>query len=52
MAVVLLVIMPGTWLISGLIVDAFFGVPWRIGMVVERFSRRLSFTEHERTERF
>ncbi|KYH25369.1 K(+)/H(+) antiporter NhaP2 [Halalkalicoccus paucihalophilus] len=34
MATVLLVIMPGTWLISGLIVNWFFGVPWWIGMVV------------------
>ena len=34
MATVLLVVMPGTWLISGLIVNAFFGVPWWIGMVV------------------
>lgn len=34
MAVVLLVIMPGTWLVSGLLVNAFFGVPWWLGMVV------------------
>lgn len=34
MATVLLVIMPGTWLISGLLVNGFFGVPWWIGMVV------------------
>lgn len=34
MAVVLLVIMPATWLISGFIVNAFFGIPWWIGMVI------------------
>jgi len=34
MTVVLLVIMPGTWIISGLIVNAFFGVPWWMGMVI------------------
>lgn len=34
MATVLLVIMPGTCLVSGLIVNAFFRVLWWIGMVV------------------
>lgn len=34
MTVVLLVIMPGTWLVSGVLANAFFGIPWWTGMLV------------------